>query len=71
MCVPEISVAGAGAVDGYVPEPSRGVVVVVQGLSLGVAVRCVQQAPVLGDEEHDKPVGDAQECAVQVFVSVR
>ena len=33
-------------------------------------MRCVQELAVLGHEEHDEPVGDMQECPVQVLVRV-
>ena len=34
------------------------------------AVRRVQQVAVFGDEQHDQPVGDAQQRAVQVAVGI-
>ena len=51
-------------------QPRSGEVVPIQGAGTAGDIGAVQQITVLDHEQHDQPIGDAQQCALQIAVGV-
>ena len=68
--LPQVGVPSADVLRGHSTQPRGGEVLGVELAGCGVGVRRVQQVAVFGDEQHDQPVGDAQQRAVQVAVGI-
>ena len=64
---PRVLVWGARAFDGEVSQPAGGVEVEVAALGVAGCVGVEQQASVLGDEQKQEAVDQAQELAVEVL----